>query len=593
MQLRVFRLRFRRRIRKSQRQVEGLGLQAEANLERHFFRRLSNLGDVWRFMIAWILLLVILIGCLVVQIEGLGNHYQTLRPVPGGTYTEGVVGTFTNANPLYATSEADSTVAHLVFSGLFKYNEQNHLVGDLARSYEVDERGTGYTVHLKPNLTWQDGQRLTADDIVFTYHAIQNPDVQSPLSGGWQGVTITKKDAYTVVFTLPNPLSSFPYTLTNGIVPQHLLANIPPNDLRSADFNTAHPVGSGPFAWSALQVENANPNDTRVLIALKPFAAYHGGSPKLSSFVVSTFLRSDQLLAAFRKQQLNGAVGLSAVPPDLAKNSTVQQYNLLLTAATMTFFNTSNPLLSDAAVRHALVAAADTVNVQRHLGYATRAVREPLLAGQLGYDPATVQAAYNPAAAKAALDQAGWVPGAGGVRFKNGQPLQFSLSASDTIENATVSHLLTHNWAAVGAKVDVRLLADADLQSAIASHDYAALLYGISIGVDPDVFVYWDSSQTDPRSTRLNLSMYKSGVADAALEAGRTRLDPALRDIKYKPFLQAWQQDAPALGLYQPRFLYLTNEKIYGLDRQYVNTNTDRFSDVQNWMVRTARVTND
>jgi len=267
MQLRLFRLRFRRRLRRSQRQVEDFGLQAEANLERHFFRRLSNLGGVWRFITAWILLLVLLIGCLAVQIEGLSSHYQTLQPVPGGTYTEGVLGTFTNANPLYATSEVDTTVAHLVFSGLFKFNQQNKLVGDLARSYDVDDHGTTYTVHLKPNLTWQDGQRLTADDIVFTYHAIQNPDAQSPLMSSWQGITVAKKDAYTVLFTLPNPLSSFPDTLTNGIVPQHVLASIPLSDLRSANFNTVHPIGSGPFEWSALQVENSSSDNTRVLIA--------------------------------------------------------------------------------------------------------------------------------------------------------------------------------------------------------------------------------------------------------------------------------------------------------------------------------------
>jgi len=65
-----------------------------------------------------------------------------------------------------------------------------------------------------------------------------------------------------------------------------------------------------------------------------------------------------------------------------------------------------------------------------------------------------------------------------------------------------------------------------------------------------------------------------------------------LRAIKYKPFLQAWQQDAPALGLYQPRVLYLTNGEVAGLSDATLNTATDRLNNVQNWQIREARVTN-
>ncbi|HXE10117.1 MAG TPA: hypothetical protein VN554_01700, partial [Verrucomicrobiae bacterium] len=129
-------------------------------------------------------------------------------------------------------------------------------------------------------------------------------------------------------------------------------------------------------------------------------------------------------------------------------------------------------------------------------------------------------------------------------------------------------------------------------QSTLTSHGYDAVLNGIAIGVDPDVFVYWDSSQADVRAShRLNLSEYKSPTADTALEAGRTRIDPALRVIKYKPFLQSWQQDAPAVGLYQPRLLYLTNGPVAGLSDSAISTPTDRFINVQNWEIRQAKVT--
>ncbi|HET6924660.1 MAG TPA: hypothetical protein VFH39_02415, partial [Candidatus Saccharimonadales bacterium] len=178
-----------------------------------------------------------------------------------------------------------------------------------------------------------------------------------------------------------------------------------------------------------------------------------------------------------------------------------------------------------------------------------------------------------------------------GLRSKQGAPLSFTMYASDTAEHRLVAGMLKRQWRQVGVDCQTVFQSDDDLSSTVATHSYDALLYGISIGVDPDVYVYWDSSQTDPRSTRLNFSMYKSGTADTALEAGRTRQDPVLRAVKYKSFLQAWQQDAPAVGLYQPRFLYLTNEKVYGLDAVSINTDTDRFNNVVNWEVRTAKVT--
>ena len=140
-------------------------------------------------------------------------------------------------------------------------------------------------------------------------------------------------------------------------------------------------------------------------------------------------------------------------------------------------------------------------------------------------------------------------------------------------------------------KIDVQK--QNDFQNSVADHSYEALLYGISIGSDPDVYVYWNSSQADIRSgNRLNFSEFKNTTADTALEAGRTRRDPAIREVKYRPFLQAWQQEAPALGLFQPRMLYITNGPVFGLTDHSINTPIGRFNNVENWQIRLAKVTN-
>jgi len=594
MRTRLIKLRFRRRLRKGQRQVEDLGQQAEQQIERHLFRRFPRLGSIRRFLVAWLGLLVLLIGGVIVQTLSLSGYYQTLRPVPGGIYNEGVSGLFTNANPLYATSDADATVSRLIFAGLFTYNDQGQLIGDLASGYSVDARGTTYTVQLKSHLTWQDGQPLTSSDVVFTYHMIQNPDAESPLESSWQGITVTAPNPRTVVFKLPDVLASFPYNLTNGIVPQHLLANVAPADLRSADFNTVDPVGAGPFAWQAIQVTDAaDPANSVEQIAFTPFAGYARGVPKLQKFTVQIFANQAQLAHAFASGQLTAVEGLTNPPTALLKNGAVVQHNLLLRAANMVFFKTSSGVLADQQVRQALVQAANVPSIIANLGYPTRAVREPLLAGQLAYDPSLTQAGFNLQAAQKLLDADGWLVGKDGFRSKGGQPLAFTLSAADTPEYASVTRQLQQQWQRLGVKLQVQLQDPADFQSTLTYHTYDAVLYGISIGTDPDVFVYWDSSQADVRSAnQLNLSEWKNPTADEALEAGRTRLDPALRVIKYKPFLQAWQQDAPALGLYQPRLLYLTNGPVAGLSNHAINTVTDRFDNVQNWEIRQAKATN-
>lgn len=152
---------------------------------------------------------------------------------------------------------------------------------------------------------------------------------------------------------------------------------------------------------------------------------------------------------------------------------------------------------------------------------------------------------------------------------------------------------MQQQWAKVGVKIDVHYYSSDDLQSqVIAAHDYDILLYGISVGVDPDEFAYWDSSQASLGSQgHLNLSEYKSGIADQALEGARTRSDVAIRAAKYKGFLTSWAQDAPALALYQPNYLYISRGPVFGYGRKAYNSGIDRFYNITDWAIRQKRQT--
>ncbi len=584
--------RFTRRLRRQKSSAAALGQQADEKIENLLIRRFERLVSVRRFVVLWIALFIILMFAGIMQVRGLSNYYQTLKPVAGGLYTEGLIGNFTDANPIYASGAANTAVSHLVFSGLFKYDTSNKLQGDLASKYLVSSDQKHYTVYLKPGLTWHDGQPFTADDVVFTYKTIQNVEAQSPLYSSWQGIKVNKHGNYIVTFDLPSALSGFPQSLINGIVPYHILKDIPIQQLRSSPFNTV-PVGTGPFVWKFIEVTGGSTDTRQQRISLAAFKHYQSGAPKLDGFNLITFSDEQHMMNSFKAQQINAMSGLETVPLNLASDKNLRVYATPLTTEVNTFFNNSRPILNDTNVRRALVEGVDRSQINRLFAQSVLLADSPLLKNQLGYDSSTIEPAYNFADASQILDNAGWVKGNDGYRSKDGHNLAFTLSSQYTSNYTKTAEYLQKQWAKLGVKLQVQYYSLDDLQtSVVGNHDYDALLYGINIGVDPDVFAYWDSSQASITSQgHLNLSEYKSSAADQAIEAGRTRADPAIRKIKYKIFLTQWSKDLPALVLYQPNYLYITRGPVFNYERKSANAGSDRYYNVSNWMVRQKRMT--
>lgn len=593
MSFRLFKLRFRRVFRRRKQQISDSRVSADKKLEQHVIRRLHHLWDVKRFVGLWAIAVVILIGLTGWQTLALTGYFQHLAPVAGGIYREGIIGGFTNANPIYATSAVDRSVSRLIFASLFRYNSQNQLVGDLAENYDVSKDGRTYTVTLRPHLTWQDGQPLTAHDVAFTYHMIQNAATQSPLASSWAGVTVEALNDRQVSFMLPNPLASFIYNLTNGIIPKHILGEIDPGKLRSANFNTVSPVGAGPFSWGGISIKGTDPDSRQELIALSSFDDYHAGAPKLGGIIIHTYSSQSQAVDGMNNGDIDGLSGLERVPASLQSKG-LNTYYLPLTAETMVFFKNSAPVFKDAKVRQALVLATDRRQIVSNLPYPSRVLREPLLPDQLGYDPHYIQPAFNLAEARSILASDNWQINKDGYFTKDKTELSFNLYALDTPESRKVAAELQREWRALGANVQVIHQAQTDFSSTLSGHDYDAVLHTVSIGIDPDVYIYWDSSQADPRSaSRLNLSEYDDSNADLALEAGRTRQDPKLRAVKYGKFLAAWQKDYPALALYQPSYLYVTSRPLYNFyqDKYEINSELGRYNNVVNWEIRESHVT--
>lgn len=576
------RLKLRRKFRARKKAVKASADNANKQLERHIFRRQHNWKTANRFVAGWIGLMVVLGFAVTLQYRGLGATYLSVQPAEGGIYNEGIIGNLNNANPIYATSPVDNAVASLVFSGLFNYDQKNNLVGDLASSWIADDTAKKYTVTLKENIYWHDGEKFNADDVVFTYKTIQNPDTQSSYFTTWRRIEVKKIDDLKVEFNLPNSYSPFPYLLTNGILPEHKLANIEPAKLRSNDFNN-NPVGTGPFKWQEVNVSNNGDVKTETVQLIKN-DNYFKGTVQLSGFSIKSYPDTKSLETGLKNKEIIGAANTSYLK-DNGKNIDSLLFNQ--TSALMLFMNTQNELTKELNIRKALIKATDTKSISALLPYPVIPVDEPILRGQLGYNKAYAQLAFAPTEVDSILTEAGWLMVDGKqYRQKDGKELVIKLVSENNPDYAKFSQDIQNQWAKFGIKTEVLLADKQEINATVLeAKDYDVFLYPVSIGADPDVYVYWHSNQID----KSNLAKYKSIPADNSLESGRSRTDPALRKAKYEPFLKAWQSDIPAIGLFQPVFIYSTSVKVYNLEPGTINTPSDRYYQVYKWQINTKK----
>lgn len=517
------------------------------------------------------------------QISSLKQYYLTTVGVPGGSYVEAEQGHIKLINPILPENSVSGDVTRLVFSGLTRYNAQRVIEPDLATSWTISPDGRTYTFNLRHDVKWHDGVPFTARDVAFTVTAIQNPDTRSPLSPSWLNVKAEPKDDYTVVFTLPNPYSPFIDSTTFGILPSHILEASDPSSLRIAPFNQ-QPIGTGPFKVKNFAVSEGE-------IELEANNDYYGGRPKLDGFEFKMYDNYDQMLDAYAKRQVNGISRWRPDEPSSKRTlANLKQSQLSLPDQTDLFLRTTSGALIDKNVRQALVKATDRTQIIHDvLGDQALLLNSPLLPGQVGYDAQYRQSGYNQAAAADQLTTAGWSKDNSGVLAKDGQQLKLRLVTLDSGQYPKVAEMVKKQWAKLGVTVDIKT-ADATTlqQSYIRARNYDVLLYGINIGADPDVYVYWHSSQANDPG--LNLSQYSSPAADKALESARLSSDDDIRTGKYRTFLQTWTDDAPAVVLYQPNYIYAYNSNLLGFKAHRLVDPADRFYGVEKWTIKTVQV---
>jgi peptide/nickel transport system substrate-binding protein len=516
-------------------------------------------------------------------------------PARGGTISEGVLGYPRYINPLLPITDAGRDLTNLIYSGLLKPSANGELIPDLAREYAISEDGLIYTFILKDDVYFHDGTKVTADDVIFTIEKATDPQLKSPKSANWAGVSVTKVDEKTVEFKLNKPYAPFLQNTTLGILPKHLWQNTSADEFSFTNYNI-EPIGSGPYKIKNIKRDEAGLPEYYHLV---PFTKYIGGIPNIKDIYIYFYTNEKSLLDAYESGIITS---INSISPETAKfldQSGAHIETIPLPRVFGVFFNqNSAPVFSNLEVRQALNIASDRKEIVNSVlnSYGTQ-IDGPLpkdtLSGETGMRQTELSTEERIAQAKKILTDKGWALNEEGVMVKKTKKetvtLSFSISTANTNDLSETAELLKSQWEKIGAKVSIKLYDIGDLnQNVIRPRKYDALLFGEVVGRDLDLFGFWHSSQrNDPG---LNISMYTNSKADKFLEEARTESDPITRMEAYYKFEDEFYKDLPAIFLYSPLFIYVVPEELKGLSLGDLTVPADRFLDVESWYLNTDKV---
>ena len=521
-----------------------------------------------------------------------------IEPKIGGSYTEGILGQPRFINPILAqTNDADRDLTQIIYSSLFKYNGQGNLIPDLVESYNISEDGLSYEIKIKENVKWHDNEQLTVDDIIYTIKTIQDPEYKSPLKNNWQGVEMEKINDFAMNFKLNNIYSPFLHNLTVGIMPKHLWAGISAQNFALAQYNI-QPVGSGPYRFEKINKNDNGEVESIELIRNENFYLQFEGSPKgpfIENIILKFFNSQTELIDAYKRRQIDGLSFVSGINQlNIVNNLNIYEINL--PAYYAVFFNqTKSKALADKTVRLALSYATDKKEIiSKILSNKGIRVDSPMMPGWFGYTSETNIYEFALEHAQNILEENEWKDSDNdGIREKtiNDQEvkLEISLITTDWPELKQTAELLKEQWAKAGVKINLEILdAGTVQQDYIKTREYEALLFGEVLNADPDPFAFWHSSQR--KDPGLNLSVYTNDKIDKLLEEARQSVDYESRKEKYTEFQKLLIEDAPAVFLYSPTYIYPVNKKVKGIFIEKFSQPSHRFSQIENWFIKTNRI---
>jgi peptide/nickel transport system substrate-binding protein len=530
-----------------------------------------------------------LLAGLVLAIVALSSLWYATRegsepqvPAHGGRYVEAVVGSPLRVNPLYtAFNDADKDLTTLVFSGLTRLGPDGTVLPDLAESWEVSPDARVYTFHLRQDVTWQDGLAFTADDVIFTWGALIDPDFKGEPSLGqfWQQVECVKQDDFTVVCELPEPFAPFLAQTTIGILPRHCLEGLSAEGLFIAPFNE-QPIGTGPFILTAL-------NSQKALLESNP--SYHWGEPAIAE-IEFRFSDCSSAATALQDGRVQGLFLGPEAGPDileqLQQEKGLQRLASRRNSYTLLYLNTRTPPLDDKSVRQALLYALDReAIVANRLNGRAQLADNPIVPGTWAYSSAIRSYRHDPQQARSLLEKSGWQINSRGVLEKEDRELRLTILTDNDPERVAIGQEIANQLRAVGVDASLEARAWSELVSDfLLPHRFEVALQGWDQGYDPDPYPAWHSSQVHEKG--LNLAGYSDENVDRVLSEARQTSDLEQRKALYREFQQIFAEEVASILLFYPIYNYFVDKDVKGVVLGVLFEPASRFANVHQWYIK-------
>jgi peptide/nickel transport system substrate-binding protein len=521
------------------------------------------------------------------------DHPAPNDPRYGGTLVLGTYGELSDGMNAAVSTDENAT-EHQQFVNLMPlvlYDKDLNPIPYLAERVDTASDGLSVTFHIRHDVFWHDGVPTTAHDVVFTWDVVTDPITAFPNASYWdhwvhgpEGVELL--DDYTVRIHLKELTAEFldPFWRT-AILPEHLLGDVPHDQLKLHPYGTQCPVGDGPFVF-----ESHRPQDRWVFTANPAFPKELGGRPFVDRYIYRDIPEQTTLLTELLTENIDIYNGMA---PDQAQR-VIDDPNLDLIRYpnrqyVFVGWNARRPQLADARVRRAITMGTNRQEIVDAilLGYGTVA-NSGVPPFHFAYMPDSLPALkYDPEGAKALLDQAGWKDRDGdGVRESaDGTRLAFTIKYNEgNRQRQDVAEIMQSQLAKIGIEAKPQVVEWATLLQQINTptlRDFDGVVMGWVVEFKLDDIDLFHSARIDQP---YGWSGTKNPKIDHLLEQISATVDRA----KAKPL---WLEYQKAIIQEQPYTYFYFQDRLVGVNKRVKNIHLDArgdWLDIKDWYLDPA-----
>jgi peptide/nickel transport system substrate-binding protein len=477
------------------------------------------------------------------------------------TITIGLLSDAKRLLPLLASDSASAEISGYIFNGLTKYDKDIKIIGDLAESWDISPDGLKIIFHLRKGVKWHDGAELTAEDVLFTYKTVTNPNIPTPYSSIYGPVKkVEVLDRYNIKITYKEPYAPALESWGMGIIPKHVLEG---KDLTSPEINR-HPVGTGPYKlkdWVTGQK-----------IVLEAFPDYFEKKPNIDRFIARII---PDTATMFLELKFGGIDFMGITPPQYKLqantdffNKYFQKFRYPAFGYTYLGYNLLNPMFSNKRVRQAIAHAVNKNEIIAGvlLSYGTPCTG-PFPPESWAFNASVKDYEYNPDKAIKILSELGWKKNARGLLEKNGKIFSFTVITNQGNEaRLKAAQIIKEQLKKVGIEMNIKVLEwQAMLHEFIDKKRFEAVIMGWALSRDPDIYDIWHSSKT--KEGEFNFISYKNEEIDRLLIEGRQTFDMTKRKKIYHRIHEILAEEQPCTFLYVPDALPVLHKRFKGVEK--------------------------